>query len=244
MPKIHLSRAVTVVLPCLLLGALIGVPWASGASKKPTPNKNCVKVAGKTICGVRGPKGPRGPAGLAGLIGATGPQGAQGAAGPQGPQGPQGLQGPGGTGPRGPLGPTGATGATGATGLTGPVGSEVVLSTPVTIPAGSTVGTTATATAGCDGASSSSNVEVYGGGALITPTNHDPGSNAPVVSVESSYPSAGSNNQGTTPPPAVGTAGTTGAATSWTAVGVADKLNVSSGIANSATVQAFVICGP
>jgi collagen triple helix repeat protein len=109
--------------------------------------------------GSAGPAGPAGPAGTPGSAGAQGSQGVQGATGAQGPTGPQGPIGPSGgptgpqgdqgdVGPTGPQGdqgdqgdpgPTGPTGDVGPTGPAGVVGSVVVRTDHVNVPASSTV---------------------------------------------------------------------------------------------------------
>ncbi len=96
--------------------------------------------------GPMGPAGPQGPMGLAGPAGPEGPEGPAGTQGPVGATGPEGPQGP--IGPEGPIGPAGPSGS----GLAYPQGFaasgyvRVELTTPYSVPAGSTLYVQALAT--------------------------------------------------------------------------------------------------
>jgi hypothetical protein len=151
-----------------------------------------------------------------------------GVAGPKGKNGKTGKIGK--TGATGPAGPTGVAGPTGPT---GPANTEVVSGPVATLAGSEPSGSIAVSTAGCNDAVSGANREAYGGGVIITP--HPSTSTADVVPIQSSYPGAGVTGGTQAPPVAAGSG-----AISWTGVAVIQRmLN-----GDSATVQAYVICGP
>lgn len=96
--------------------------------------------------GATGAEGPQGPIGLTGPAGAEGPEGPTGATGPAGPEGPQGPAGP--AGPQGPAGPAGSGGSSLAypQGFAATSYVRVELTTPYSVPAGSTLYVQALAT--------------------------------------------------------------------------------------------------
>lgn len=124
-------------------------------------------------------------------------------------------------GPRGPAGPT------------GPANSEVVQGAVVTLTGNQPTGSIATSTAGCDHAVNGANREAYGGGVAVTthPTTGTPD----ILSVESSYPGAGVTGQAPATPPEVGKG-----ANAYTATVAISRMFTG----DTATVQAYVICGP
>jgi collagen type VII alpha len=253
--RLRLSLAAAV---CVLAGALFGLTGAvaktpTHAAKKTTTSKKTTSAKGvihacvanktgavtfistKKKC-AKGEKSidlsQTGPAGAAGKTGTTGPIGAQGSAGPTGTQGPTGATGS--IGLTGPIGTTGATGIQGVPGPTGPANTEVVKGPLITITGGSnSTGQTATSTAGCDDAVNTGNGEAYGGGVNISTDPSTP--NPDVVSVQSSAP--GNGITGTVPvvPAAVGDG-----ANAWTGTAVVGRMYQG----DTATVQAYVICGP
>jgi hypothetical protein len=126
-----------------------------------------------------------------------------------------------GIGPAGPPGPT------------GPANTEVVQGPTATLSGNEPTGSIATSTAGCDHAINGANREAYGGGVVIVthPTTGVPD----IVATESSYPGVGVTGQVPATAPAAGTG-----ADAYTAVAAITRMF--SG--DSATVQAYVICGP
>jgi hypothetical protein len=146
----------------------------------------------------------------------------------KGPSGTKGKKGK--TGPRGSAGPRGLTGPTGPT---GPANTEVVDGPVVTLSGSEPTGSTATSTAGCDHAVSGTNHEAYGGGLVITPTPSTTVQD--VVPIQSSYPGQGSTGSSPAVPAASGAG-----ADAWTGIAVISRMFTG----DSATVQAYVICGP
>jgi len=139
-------------------------------------------------------------------------------------------------GPPGPRGTTGATGVAGPTGPTGPANTEVVDGPVVQLSGGSnSTGSTATSTAGCDHAVSGANREAYGGGAVITtnPTNQ---TTPDIVALEASYPGNGTTGSVAAVPVTAAGQG----ADAYTGTAVVDRMY----LGDTATVQAYVICGP
>jgi hypothetical protein len=155
----------------------------------------------------------------------------------QGHPGPRGKTGKTGkVGAVGPIGLRGATGQIGPAGPTGPADTEVVDGPPEVLSGGEETGSTVISTAGCDQAVNGANREAYGGGVNIV--THPQTQNQDIVSIQSSY--AGDGATGTSPASAPG-AGQSGNA--WTAVAVINRLyNVNP--PDTATVEAYVVCGP
>jgi hypothetical protein len=125
------------------------------------------------------------------------------------------------TGPRGPAGPT------------GPANSEVVQGPAVTLSGNQPTGSTATSTASCENAVNGANDEAFGGGASITtsPTTSVPD----IVPLQSSYPGIGVTGSAAAVPAPAGYS-----ANAWTAVAVIQRMS----LGDTATLRAYVICGP
>jgi hypothetical protein len=252
--RLRLSLAAAV---CVFAGALFGLTGvvAKTPTKKSAPKTTAVtkgvihacvakKTGAVTFIALKKkcPKGAQsldlgqvGPQGKAGKNGATGPAGAQGAPGVQGLTGTVGPAGA--TGATGAVGQTGATGATGATGVAGPTGpanTEEVEGPLITITGGSnSTGETAVSTAGCDHAVNGANVEAYGGGVNIV--THPSTSTTDEVSVQSSFGGTGETGTEIVNAPAAGAG-----ADAWTGIALVNRLLAG----DTATVQAYVICGP
>jgi len=124
-------------------------------------------------------------------------------------------------GPRGPAGPT------------GPANTEVVAGPAVTLVGTAPSGSIATSTAGCDKAVNGANREAYGGGVSVVP--HPTTATPDILAVQSSYPGDGVTGQTPASVPAAGAA-----ADAYTATVAISRMF--SG--DTATVQAYVICGP
>jgi hypothetical protein len=124
-------------------------------------------------------------------------------------------------GPQGPAGPT------------GPANTEVVQGPAETLIGNESTGTIVTSTAGCDHAVNGANREAYGGGAVVV--THPTSAVPDIVAVESSYPGIGVTGQTPATPPTAGAG-----ANAYTAVGAITRMFDG----DSATVQAYVICGP
>jgi hypothetical protein len=99
-------------------------------------------------CTCQGQQGPQGPAGAQGQQGVQGPPGTQGMAGTNGTNGTDGAQGA--QGPQGIQGVQGATGAAGANGYPSSKTDLYVVTSNVTVPAGSSASTTAVCSAAKD----------------------------------------------------------------------------------------------
>jgi hypothetical protein len=143
---------------------------------------------------------------------------AQGRPGPRGKKGKLGK-----TGAVGPIGRTGATGLQGVTGPNGPAGTEVVDGPVETLSGGELAGSTATSTAGCDQAVNGANREAY----------------ADIVSIQSSYAGNGATGTNVATQPGAGQRGN-----AWTGVAVINRLYNDTTPPDTATVQAYVVCGP
>ena len=220
-------RVISALSACVLLGALVGLSTAvaSPDSAHQTKAKSsssgvihvCYATKGGAMTYAKNGRCAKGEKELTlNVKGATGTRGATG-----------------------PIGKTGATGATGAagpigpTGLTGPVNSEVVDGPVVTLNGSQPTGSTATSTAGCDHAVSGSNREAYGGGVIVTPS---PSTSTPdIVPVEASYPGDGVTGTSAANPAPQGTS-----ADAYTGTAVISRMFPG----DTATVQAYVICGP
>jgi hypothetical protein len=124
-------------------------------------------------------------------------------------------------GPRGPAGPT------------GPANTEVVQGPVVTLVGNAPSGSIATSTAGCDRAVNIANREAYGGGVAVVP--HPTTGTPDILSVESAYPGNGATGQSAASAPVTGKAGN-----AYTAVVAITRMCPG----DTATVQAYVICGP
>jgi hypothetical protein len=124
-------------------------------------------------------------------------------------------------GPRGPAGPT------------GPANTEVVQGPAATLIGNAPTGSIATSTAGCDRALNGANREAYGGGVAVVP--HPTTGTPDILSVQSSYPGDGATGQAAASAPAAGTA-----ANAYTGIVAITRMFPG----DTATVQAFVICGP
>jgi hypothetical protein len=152
----------------------------------------------------------------------------------KGPAGKAGKVGK--VGKTGAIGKTGATGPQGITGPNGPADTEVVDGPLEVLSGGQPTGSTTISTAGCDHAVNGANREAYGGGVNIatSPETQEPD----IVSLQSSY--AGEGSTGTT----VANQPTAGEhANAWTGIAVINTLYNSSP-PDTATVQAYVVCGP
>jgi hypothetical protein len=126
-----------------------------------------------------------------------------------------------------------APGPVGPAGPTGPANTEVVQGPSVTLVGSAPSGSIATSTAGCDKALNGANREAYGGGVSVVP--HPTTATPDILSIESSYPGDGVTGQSAASLPAAGTA-----ADAYT--GTVAISRMFSG--DTATVQAYVICGP
>jgi hypothetical protein len=124
-------------------------------------------------------------------------------------------------GPRGPAGPT------------GPANTEEVQGPAVTLNGAQPTGSIATSTAGCDHAVNGANREAYGGGVSVV--THPTTATPDILAVESSYPGVGVTGQTPAVPPAAGLG-----ADAYTATVAISRMFTG----DTATVQAYVICGP
>ena len=124
-------------------------------------------------------------------------------------------------GPRGPAGPT------------GPANTEEVTGPAVTLSGAQPTGSIATSTAGCDHAVNGSNREAYGGGVAVV--THPTTSVPDILTVESSYPGVGVTGRAPAVPPAAGVG-----ANAYTGTVAISRMFTG----DTATVQAYVICGP
>ncbi len=155
--------------------------------------------------------------------------------GQPGPRGKPGKTGK--LGKVGPIGPRGATGQIGPAGPTGPTDTEVVDGPVETLSGGEPTGATAISTAGCDQAVNGANREAYGGGVNIV--THPQTQNADIVSTQASYAGNGSTGTSLATQPAAGQRGN-----AWTGVAVINRLYADTDPPDTATVQAYVVCGP
>jgi collagen triple helix repeat protein len=245
---------------CAAAGALIGLPWASANPATPSANVassdtgkplvQCLTFDADDplVCGIlrQGARGPRGKVGKTGPQGLIGPQGATGPQGPQGPTGPVGA-----TGAQGIQGIQGIQGAQGAPGPTVVVagnsvtetGAQALSAAPITggegAPVGPTIAQCPALTAAMD------DPEAYGGGVQIQKTGTE--ATGDVVTIEQHYagtyvPANGGTPASVSPLPAGTTPGTisTTPANAYEGQAVVTELAVG----DSATLQAFVICGP
>lgn len=245
---------------CAAAGALIGLPWASANPATPSatlassdtgkPLVQCLTFDADDpmVCGIlrQGARGPRGKLGKTGPQGLIGPQGATGPQGPQGPTGPVGA-----TGAQGIQGIQGIQGAQGAPGPTVVVagnsvtetGAEALSAAPITGGEGAPVGPTI---AQCPAVTASmDDPEAYGGGVQIQKTGTE--ATGDVVTLEQHFagtyvPASGGTAASVSPLPAGTTPGTisTTPANAYEGQAVVTELAVG----DSATVQAFVVCGP
>lgn len=212
-------RMLVAVAGCVLVGTLIGL---AGAGAKTGSGGGlihaCVANSGGAVRFV-------GPAGKCAKTehsvafnkqGAQGPHGVRGKPGKIGKQGKQGIQGI-----RGGVGPA------------GPAHSEVVAGPAVTLSGSEPTGSQAISTAGCDHAVNGDNVEAFGGGVIVTP---HPASSVPdIVPLEASYPGNGVTGTSQATPATSGQG-----ADAYTGIAVISRMFAG----DSATVQAYVICGP
>lgn len=111
--------------------------------------------------------------------------------------------------------------------------TEVVAGPQVTLSSSEPTGSTAISTAGCDHAAKGSDIHAYGGGMIVTP--HPSTNSADVVPIQSSHPGQGVTGTSQANPVAAGAS-----ANAWTGVAVISRMFTD----DSATVQAYVICGP
>ncbi|MGO9904503.1 MAG: hypothetical protein ACLP4R_05980 [Solirubrobacteraceae bacterium] len=255
----RLIRILAFGAACAAVGALTGLPWAdanstpahtAAASDTGKPLIKCLTFDADDpmVCGIlrQGPRGPRGPKGKTGPQGAVGPQGVTGPQGPQGPTGPVGA-----TGPQGPQGIQGVQGAPGPTVVVAgtpevETGLAAFTASEITEGEGATV---APSVATCQPVAST-DPEAYGGGATIQKTGTE--ASGDVVTLEQHY--VGTFDSGTglvdaTPP--LGSAAGTVYQPSTTAPVVpppnayeAEAVVTELAIGDTATVQAFVVCGP
>lgn len=236
----YITRAVAVIGACLAATALTGLPWAdasprakvadAGGSGGEKPAVTCIfyDFGEGPACGIRlrGPRGARGVRGKTGPIGLTGPQGPVGTQGIQGPVGPQGIQGP--------IGNTGPQGLQGAPGHT-----VVVAGTRVTVTGFQQDNQMPPTVARCP---STGDPEAYGGGVQIQqPAGAE--QDGDVVTLQDHF--LGTYNSGTglvDPLPSGSTPGTQSTQAANAYQGQAVVTYLASG--DSATAQAFVVCGP
>jgi hypothetical protein len=156
----------------------------------------------------------------------------------KGPAGPRGKTGKNGKlGVVGPIGLRGATGQIGPAGPTGPADTEVVDGPIETLSGGEPTGATVTSTAGCDQAVNGANREAYGGGVNIV--THPQTQNPDIVSVQSSYGGNGATGTNLATQPGAGQRGN-----AWTGEAVINRLYNDTTPPDTATVQAYVVCGP
>ncbi|MGH2914885.1 MAG: hypothetical protein ACRDMX_07845 [Solirubrobacteraceae bacterium] len=186
--------------------------------------------------GARGERGRRGPQGHQGYRGFTGATGATGATGPQGPQGATGATGV--VGPQGAPGPQGIQGVQGAPGHTVVVAGTLVKETAPS--GGDPQGKLIDSVAQCP-PSSSGTPEAYGGGLQIQKAGSDYGGD---IVIESEH-FLGTYDSGTglvdpLPP------GTNSGQVSTTPADAYEGQAVVGYLAggDTATVQAFAVCGP
>jgi hypothetical protein len=154
------------------------------------------------------------------------------------------------TGKTGLIGRTGGPGALGPTGPAGPANSELVEGPVETLSGAdngaSPTGEVAVSTATCISATNSANVEAYGGGVNVV--THPQTQTDDLVELQSSYPV-----EATGPTGATGITGVTGplgaavpvgqAADAWSGEAVVSLLKNTT-TPDTATVQAYVVCGP
>lgn len=136
-------------------------------------------------------------------------------------------------GPQGPQGVRGIQGIQGVAGPTGPAHSEVVAGPLETLSGSQPTGSIVTSTAGCDHSTYGPNVEAYGGGVVVTP--HPTTENNDVVPIQSSYPGEGVTGTNSAIPAVAGVG-----ANAWTGTVVISRMYQG----DTATVQAYAICGP
>jgi Collagen triple helix repeat (20 copies) len=215
-------RGLGAVTVAVIVGALIGL---AGAAAKLTSGGTVHACVTKTSGSVRfvslNHRCQKGESSL--LLGQKGQRGKPGKAGKVGATGPIGL-----IGLRGPAGPTGPS---------GPADTEVVDGPVETLSGGEPTGATVISTAGCDQAVNGANREAYGGGLNVV--THPQTQQADIVSVQASY--AGNGATGTTlaTQPGSGQRGN-----AWTGVAVINRLYADTTPPDTATVQAYVVCGP
>lgn len=232
----YLIRFAALAAACSLTVAMAGLPWADA---RPTRSADTGRVESASrlhcvhfdlgdqpVCGILR-KGPRGLRGIQGKVGRVGPAGPQGATGPQGTQGPTGPVGA--TGPQGPQGIQGIQGAPGHT--------VVVAGTKVPVTGFQQDATVPPTVARCP---SNGDPEAYGGGVQIqTPSGAE--SNGDVVTLQQHFLGTYDSATGLVDPFS-GASGTpsTQAANAYEGQAVVTYLAAG----DSATVQAFVVCGP
>jgi hypothetical protein len=214
-------RALVTVTVAVMVGALIGLARAGAKLSSGGVVQACVGKAGGAVRFVN-PNHKCAKAESSLLLNQKGQKGPAGKKGKNGKTGAIGLKGS--TGPTGPIGVTGPT---------GPANTEVVDGPVITLSGSELSGSTVISTAGCDDAVNGVNREAYGGGVNVV--THPSTSVSDIVAVQASYPGEGSTG------PSLATSAAQGApADAWTGVVVSSRMF--SG--DSATVQAYVICGP
>jgi hypothetical protein len=218
----HGVGAVTVAV---IVGAMIGLAGAAAKLTSGGEVQACVAKAGGAVRFVN-PHHKCQKAESSVLLNA------RGRPGPRGKKGKLGK-----TGAVGPTGQAGAIGPQGVTGPNGPAGTEVVDGPVETLSGGELAGSTATSTAGCDQAVNGANREAYGGGVNIV--THPQTQNADIVSIQSSYAGNGATGTNVATQPGAGQRGN-----AWTGVAVINRLYNDTTPPDTATVQAYVVCGP
>ena len=233
----HLIRVAGVGGLFLAATAFAGLPWADANPATPSARTadvgsthlDCVHVEGDdpAICGImrQGPRGPRG------RLGKTGPRGHIGKTGPIGLTGAKGLTGV--VGPQGSQGPQGLQGVQGAPGHTVVVaGTQVSVTAPA---AGEPQGTQLTPSVAQCPSASSGTPEAYGGGVQIQKSGTE--SSGDVVAIQQQVLGTYASPTSVTLP---SSSPSTTAANAYEGQAVVTQLTAG----DTATVQAFVICGP
>jgi hypothetical protein len=242
-----ISRAALLGGACLVATAFAGLSWALAAgplaSSSSAQRKVCVNNESEreaacliTRVGPRGGTGSRGARGRRGATGATGSAGPVGAIGPAGPQGTQGVVGP--KGDVGPQGDQGLQGVQGAPGHTVVVAGSLITETAPG--AGDPQGKLLTPTVAQCPAPASGTPEAYGGGVQIQKSGINSGGD--VVTIQQHFLGTFFNPTTVTPIPPGSTPGTVSTTAANAYEGQAVVTQLSAG--DTATVQAFVVCGP
>jgi hypothetical protein len=229
------SHVIGVLVAAVVIGGLLGLAGAVAKSTSGRVVHACVAGSGGAVRFVGLSKAcKRGESGV--LLDQTGPGGKNGKQGK--------------TGKTGAHGGVGGVGAVGPTGPAGPANSELVEGPVETLAAtdnaGTPTGEVAVSTATCSSATNSANVEAYGGGVNVV--THPQTQTDDIVEMQASYPV-----ESTGPTGATGITGVTGPlgaavpqgqpANAWTGEAVVSLLRTAT-TPDTATVQAYVVCGP
>jgi hypothetical protein len=215
------SHRVGAVTVAVIVGTMIGLAGAAAKLTSGGDVKACVAKAGGAVTFVS--PSHRCQAHASSVLISE-----RGQPGPRGKKGKNGK-----VGAIGPVGKTGATGQIGAAGPTGPAATEVVDGPSEVLSGGEPTGANVTSTAGCDQAVNGANREAFGGGVNIV--THPSTQQADIVSVQSSYAGNGGTGTSAANVPAASQRGN-----AWTGIAVINRLY----LGDTATVQAYVVCGP